>query len=108
MCQGVASRVLRVVFNGVAKSKENGIHFQKDVRGERCYVVYWDDKHLKKMCVYCQPLKQAVPIAAELVCLARFVCRLQSQYLPMCFRGTFLLCRVRYVKAGRMIATSLL
>ena len=76
----------RLVLNGATNFKEYAMDFIKTIHKVRCYVEYWEEKSLKKVCVDCQPLEQAVP-CAELISLARFVTSLQTQQLPMCLRG---------------------
>ena len=82
----MAPRVLRLVLGSVAVSKEYFIHFEKELDVERCYIVYWEEQHLKKICIDCQSLDQAVP-DAELIPLARFFCSMGVPQLPMCIRG---------------------
>ena len=53
---------------------------------ERCYIVYWEEQQLKKICIDCQSLDQAVP-DAELIPLARFIFSMGVPQLPMCNRG---------------------
>ena len=53
---------------------------------ERCYVLYWNDKHLMKICIGSESLDQAMPLP-ELVPLSRFVCSLGSTLLPIAILG---------------------
>ena len=82
----MAPRVLRLVLGSVAVFKEYCIHFEKELDVERCYIVYWEEQHLKKICIDCQSLDQAVS-DAELIPLARFICSMGVPQLPMCIRG---------------------
>ena len=82
----MAPRVLLLVLGSVAVFKEYCIHFEKEIDVERCYIVYWEEQQLKKICIDCQALDQAVP-DAELIPLARFICSMGVPRLPMCLRG---------------------
>ena len=82
----MAPRVLRLVLVSVANFKEFCVHFEKDVDVERCYVVYWEEQRLKKICIDCQPLDQTVP-NAEIIPLACFICSMAVSQLLMCIRG---------------------
>ena len=82
----MAPRVLRLVLGSVAVFKEYCIYFEKELDVDRWYIVYWEEQHLKKICIDCQSLDQAVP-DAELIPLVRFICSMGVPQLPMCIRG---------------------
>ena len=63
-----------------------GVQFEKECGDERCYVVYWDDKDVKKICVGCEALNQAVPLP-ELLPLSKVVGSLSASQLPISFLG---------------------
>ena len=63
-----------------------GNQFKKDCKDERCYLVFWDDKDVKKICIGCESLDQAVPLP-ELVPLSRIVGSLSTSQLPVSILG---------------------
>ena len=82
----MAPRVLPLVLGSVAVFKEYCVHFEKEIDVERCYVVHWEEQHLKTICIVCQSLEQAVP-DAELIPFSRFICSMGVPQLPKCIRG---------------------
>ena len=65
---------------------EYALQFKKDSRVEFCFIVYWDEDKLKKVCVDVQSLDEKLP-NAELKPVARLFFGLESRRLPMVVRG---------------------
>ena len=85
-CQGLAPRVLRVNLGNLPLSREYSVEFENSDGNEYCYVVYWEDDHLKKICIDSQSLVQKF-LEAELVPIARVICSIEEQQLPIAIRG---------------------
>ena len=66
--------------------REYSIQYEKDASFERCFVLFWEEEHVKKLCIGCESLEQPMP-KPELVPLARIVCSLESERLPLPLRG---------------------
>ena len=79
--------------------REYSVQYEKDCSVERCFVLYWDDKDVKKICVGCESLEQAVP-TPELVPLARVVCSLNTSRMPKTILGVRS-CLVRVLEDNR-------
>ena len=63
------------------------MEFEKTDCVEYCYVIYWEDDLLKKICIDGQPLDQKF-LDAELVSVARVISRFEDQQqLPVAIRG---------------------
>ena len=73
---------MHVVLSSIAKFKENSLEFGKDGILEHSYVVFREEKHLKRVCVGGQVLDQPMPLA-ELVSLARVVCTDETLRIPI-------------------------
>ena len=86
LCQGVAPRALRLVLSKVTGESEYSLQFEKDSQVEYCFIVYWDEDKLKKICVDIQSLDEKLP-NAELKPIARLFFGLESRRLPMVVRG---------------------
>ena len=86
VCQGLAPRVIRLLLSGITKFKEYSIQFEKEDDAEFCFVVWWEDDHLKKVCISVESLDQALP-DAELVPLSRVIHSLDPPHFPLCIRG---------------------
>ena len=86
LCQGLVPRVLRVMFKNIGQFREYSLQYEKDTEVERCFVLFWEDNYLKKVCVGCESLLQRVP-KPELLPLARVVCSLPSGKLPLAVVG---------------------
>ena len=81
-CQSVAPRVLRAVLNGASAFGDYSTQDERHTEEERCFVVFWEEEHLKKVCIGSEPLEQPVPYA-EITPLSRFVCWFDSEKLPV-------------------------
>ena len=87
LCQGLARRVLRVVVLGhFALSREYSVDIARDDCMECCYVVYWEEECLKKICVDSRPIDQKFP-DAELVPIARVLCSVEDAPWPVSNRN---------------------
>ena len=86
VCQSLAPRVFRLLLNGISKFKEYSIQFEKEDEVKFCFVVWWEDDHLKKVCVSIESLNQSLP-DAELVPLSRVIYCLDPLQFPLCIRG---------------------
>ena len=53
---------------------------------EYCYVVYWEEECLKKICVDSQPVDQEFP-DAELVPIAKVLCSVEDAPWPVSIRN---------------------
>ena len=78
--------MLRAVLNGASAFGAYAIQYEKDAEEERCFVVFWEDGHLKKVCIGSEPLEQPVSYA-ELTPLSRFVCCLEGEKHPVSVVG---------------------
>ena len=87
LCQRLAPRVLRVVLGNLPLSQEYSVEFEKTDGVQYCYVIYWEDDHLKKICIDSQSLDQKFP-EAELVPIARVICSVEERQLPIALRGS--------------------
>ena len=74
------------MLSSVSGFRVYGLQYEKEDNVERCYVLYWDDKHLMKICIGCESLDQSMPLP-ELVPLSRIVCSLGSTLLPIAILG---------------------
>ena len=74
------------MLSSVSGFRAYGLQYEKENNVERCYVLYWNDKHLMKICIGCESLDQAMPLP-ELVPLSRIVCSLGSTLLPIAILG---------------------
>ena len=72
--------------SGVTSTSEYAFQFEKDSRVEYCFISYWDEEKLKKVCVDVQSLDEELP-NAELKPVARLNIGLESRRLPMVVRG---------------------
>ena len=86
MCHGLAPRVVRLVLAGASSDKDYSVQFEKDDSCERCYVVFWEDGHLKKVCVGSESLERPMPLS-ELKPLSRVIESVEGQQLPVAVRG---------------------
>ena len=86
MCQGIAPRVFRQVLSSATSFREYGVQYEKNALFERCFVLFWEEGHVKKVCIGCESLEQPMP-KSELVPLARVVCSLESKKLPLNIGG---------------------
>ena len=86
VCQGLAPRVICLLLGGISKFKEYSIQFEKEDDAEFCFVVWWEDDHLKKVCISVESLDQTLP-DAELVRLSRVIYSLDPPQFPLCIRG---------------------
>ena len=86
MCQGVAPRVLRATLSGASAFGAYAIQYEKDTEDESCFVVFWEDGYLKKVCIGSEPLEQPMPYS-ELTPLSRFVCCMEDEKLPVSVVG---------------------
>ena len=78
--------MFRQVLSCATSFREYSIQYEQDASFKRCFVLFWDEEHLKKVCIGCEPLEQPMP-RPELVPLARIVCSLESERLPLTLRG---------------------
>ena len=62
------------------------MEFEKDASHERSFVLFWEEGHLKKVCIGNESLDQSVP-KPELVPLARIVFSVESEKMPLTIRG---------------------
>ena len=74
------------MLSSIVGFRSYGVQFEKDCEDERCYVVYWDDKDVKKICVGCEALDQAVPLP-ELLPLSKVVGSLCTSQLSLSILG---------------------
>ena len=86
VCQGLAPRVIRLLLGGISKFKEYSIQFEKEDDAEFCFGVWWEDLHLKKVCISMESLDRSLP-DAELVPLSRLIYSLDPPQFPLCIRG---------------------
>ena len=86
LCQGLAPRVIRLMANGIATFKDYSVQFEKDAFVEHCFVLFWEEEHLKKICVVSEPVDQPMP-SAELVPLYRVIHSLESKQMPLSVVG---------------------
>ena len=75
--QGLVPRVLRIMFKNIGHFREYALQYQKDTEIERCFVLFWEDNHLKTACVGRESLSQRKPKPESLL-LARVVFSPQS------------------------------
>ena len=75
-----------MMFKNIGQFRENALQYEKDTDVERCFVLFWEDNYLKKVCVGCESLLQSVP-KPELLPLAQVVCSLPSRKLPLAIVG---------------------
>ena len=78
--------MFRQVLRGAASFREYSVQYEKDALVERCFVLFWEEGYVKKVCVGCESQEQPMP-KPEMVPLARVVCSLQSEKLPLNIRG---------------------
>ena len=62
------------------------MQFEKDGHSEFCFVVWWEDEFLKKVCVSVDSLDQSMP-DAELIPLTRVMFCLDHPQFPLCVCG---------------------
>ena len=62
------------------------MQFEKTGGVEYCYVVCWEENHMKKICVDLQSADQRAP-DSELLPIARVVHSLELFRFPVAFRG---------------------
>ena len=74
------------MLSSIMSFQNYGVQFEKVCEEERCYVVYWDDKDIKKICIGCESLDQAVPLP-ELLPLSKIVGSLSTSQLPISVLG---------------------
>ena len=74
------------MLSSIVGYRSYGVQFEKDCEDERCYVVYWDDKDVKKICIGCESLDRAVPLP-ELLPLSKVVGSLSTSQLPISILG---------------------
>ena len=55
---------------------------ERDTEEERCFIVFWEEEQLKKICIGSEPLEQPRP-CAEITPLSRSVCCFDSEKLPV-------------------------
>ena len=67
------------MLSSVSGFRAYGLQYEKEDNVERCYVLYWDDKHLMKICIGCESLDQAMPFPE----LVPIVDSLGSTLLPI-------------------------
>ena len=72
--------------SGVTGVSENALQFEKDSRVWYCFIIYWDEDKVKKVCVDVQSLDEELP-NAELKPVARLFFGLEFGRLPMVVRG---------------------
>ena len=78
--------MLRAVLNGAPAFDDYSVQYEKDTEEERCFIVFWEEEHLKKVCIGSEILEQPVPYA-EITPLSRFVCCFKSPKLPVSIVG---------------------
>ena len=78
--------MLRVVLGHLALSREYSVEFSWDNCMEYCYVGYWEEECLKKICVDSQPVDQEFP-DAELVPIAKVLCSVEDAPWPVSIRN---------------------
>ena len=72
--------------SGVTGVSEYALQFEKDSRVWYCFIIYWDEDKVKKVCVDVQSLDEELP-NAELKPVARVFFGLEFGRLPMVVRG---------------------
>ena len=70
-----------LVLKGASAFGDYSVQYEKDTEEERCFIVFSEEEHLKKVSIGCEPLEQPVPYA-EITRLSRFVCCFDSEKLP--------------------------
>ena len=70
----------------ISSFREYSLQFEKSASSEFCYVLCWEESHLKKVCIGKEPLEQPVP-NAELMPLSRIVYSLPTKQLPVSLSG---------------------
>ena len=86
LCQGRVPRRLRIIFKSIVRFREYSLQYEKDVDFERCFVLFWEENYLKKVCVGRESLTQTIP-KPELLPLARIICSLESKRLLLVIVG---------------------
>ena len=81
----MAPRVLCLELGSVATFKEYCVHFEKEADIERCYVVYWEKRNLKKM--YRLSTSGSSCSQCRTQTLARFIWSSGVPLLHLCIRG---------------------
>ena len=61
------------------------VFYQEPIRA-LCFVVFWDGKTRRQICVLCEPIVPEVA-AAEIACLSRLFACLESSYRPLTISG---------------------
>ena len=74
------------MFKNIRQLREYYLQYEKDAEIERCFVLFWEENQLKKVCVGSESLTQKVP-KPELLPLAHIVCSLESKKLPLAMVG---------------------
>ena len=82
----MAPRVLWLMVKHYTSFRGYSLQFEKSASLEFCYVLYWEENHLKKVCIGKEPLEQPVP-NAELMPLSRIVYSLPTKQLPVALSG---------------------
>ena len=70
----------------ITSFREYRLQFEKSASSEFCYVLCWEESHLKKVCIGKEPLEEPVP-NAELMPLSRIVYSLPPKQLPVSLSG---------------------
>ena len=86
LCQGIVPRVMRAMLRGISSFREYSVQFEKDTFEERCFVLFWEDELLKKVCIGSESLEQPVPYS-EVTPLSRFICCLEGEKMPLSILG---------------------
>ena len=81
----LALRVVRLGIGGVTSCKHYNLHFQNEDSCDRCYLMFWEENELKKVCVGSQSLEQPMP-KIELDPLARGLYIIESRRLLIAVR----------------------
>ena len=74
------------MFKSIVRFREYSLQYEKEPEFERCFALFWEDNHLKKVCVGRKSLTQPV-LKPELLPLAQVVCSLESKRLPLSIVG---------------------
>ena len=78
--------MLLLVVKHITSFREYSLQFEKSASLEFCYVLCWEEKHLKKVCFGKEPLEQPVP-NAELMPLLRIAYSFPTKQLPVALSG---------------------
>ena len=81
-CSRSCLKALLLVCCAQFRMSEYCVQYEKVATEERCFIVFWEKEHLKKVCFGSELLEQLVPYS-EVTSLSRFVCCIEGEKLPI-------------------------